>query len=56
MGKGWYDNRMRRGQTLVEYVLVLVLLLGAASVAGFMVRAVRAQAARTETLLGSDYP
>lgn len=56
VGEGWYDNRMRRGQTLVEYVLVLVLLLGAASAAGFMVRAVRAQAARTETLLGSDYP
>lgn len=56
MGRVCYDNRMRHGQTLVEYVLVLALLLGAATVAGFMVRAVRAQSARTDTLLGSDYP
>ncbi len=47
---------MRRGQTLVEYVLVLVLLLGAAAAAGLVVRAVRAQSARTAALLGSDYP
>lgn len=47
---------MRHGQTLVEYVLVLALLLGAASAAGLVVRAVRAQSARTDALLGSDYP
>jgi len=47
---------VRCGQTLVEYVLVFVLLLGAVAAAGFVVRAVRAQAARTHALLSSDYP
>ncbi|MEG1552769.1 MAG: hypothetical protein RR133_04070 [Kiritimatiellia bacterium] len=47
---------MKRGQTLVEYVLVLVLLLGAATAVGFVAKAVRAQSARTQLLLGSDYP
>ena len=51
-----YNDGMRRGQTLAEYVLVLVLLMGAAAAAGLVVRAVRAQSARTATLLGSDYP
>lgn len=47
---------MRSGQTMVEYILVLVALLGAALAAGFLIRAVDAQEARTETLLGSGYP
>ncbi len=51
-----YNAGMRTGQTMVEYVLVLVALLGAALAAGFLVRAVDAQEARTETLLGSGYP
>ena len=51
-----YNGAMRRGQTLVEYVLVLVLLMEAAAAPGLVVRAVRSQSARTATLLGSDYP
>lgn len=47
---------MKSGQTMVEYILVLVALLGAAVAAGFLVKAVNAQEARTETLLGSGYP
>ncbi len=35
---------------------MVALLLGAATVAGFVVRAVRAQSARSHTLLSSDYP
>ena len=41
---------------MVEYILVLVALLGAALAAGFLIRAVDAQEAWTETLLGSGYP
>ncbi len=51
-----YYIGMRCGQTLVEYILVLVLLLGAAAAAGWVVRAVRVQSARTSLLLGSDFP
>ena len=51
-----YNDGMRSGQTMVEYILVLVALLGAALAAGFLVKAVNAQEARTETLLGSGYP
>lgn len=47
---------MKSGQTMVEYILVLAALLGAALAAGFLIRAVDAQEARTETLLGSGYP
>ena len=51
-----YNDGMKSGQTMVEYILVLVALLGAALAAGFLIRAVDAQEARTETLLGSGYP
>lgn len=47
---------MRNGQAMVEYLLVLVALLGAAAAAGLLTQAIRAQEARTETLLGSGYP
>ncbi|MBR5590922.1 MAG: hypothetical protein IKW38_00110 [Kiritimatiellae bacterium] len=47
---------VRRGQTLVEYVLVLVLLMAAATATGFIVRAINRQHARTDTILGSHYP
>ncbi len=47
---------MKRGQTTVEYLLVMVLLMSAALLAGWLVRAVNAQHARTQLLLGSDYP
>lgn len=47
---------MRLGQTMVEYLLVLVLLLGAAAMAGWVVRAIHRQSDRTDALLGSDYP
>ncbi len=41
---------------MVEYILIFVLLLSAVAAAGFIVRAVNAQSARTQTLLTSDYP
>ena len=47
---------MKRGQTTVEYLLVMVLLMSAALLAGWLVRAVNTQHARTQLLLGSDYP
>ena len=52
----WYIISMRCGQTMVEYVLVLVLLMAAVTAAGWVVKAVRAQSERSETLLGSDFP
>ena len=52
----WYNARMRNGQAMVEYLLVLVALLGAAAAASLLTQAIRAQEARTETLLGSGYP
>lgn len=47
---------MRCGQTLVEYILVFVLLLGAVFAARYIHTAVRTHSARTAYLLGSDYP
>lgn len=51
-----YDGFMRRGQTLVEYVLVFVCLLAATVAAGFIVKALRKQHHRTTVVLGSHYP
>ncbi|MBQ9693739.1 MAG: hypothetical protein IJV69_03180 [Kiritimatiellae bacterium] len=51
-----YDKAMRNGQTLVEYILVLVLLMAAATAAGFIVKALNRQHHRTEVILGSHYP
>ncbi|MBR4317428.1 MAG: hypothetical protein IKT85_01600 [Kiritimatiellae bacterium] len=47
---------MQKGQTLVEYVLVLVLLMAAATAAGFIIKALNRQHHRTEVILGSHYP
>ena len=47
---------MRRGQTVVEYVLVFVCLLAATVAAGFIVKALRKQHHRTTVVLGSHYP
>ena len=51
-----YWAAMKRGQTTVEYLLVMVLLMSAALLTGWLVRAVNTQHARTQLLLGSDYP
>lgn len=47
---------MQKGQTLVEYVLVLVLLMAAATAAGFIIKALNRQHHRTEVILGAHYP
>lgn len=41
---------------MVEYVLVLVLLFVAATTTGWLIRAINAQANRTQLLLSSDFP
>ncbi len=46
----------KSGQTMVEYILVVVALFAAVSAAWYFVRMVRTQTARTETVLGSEYP
>lgn len=51
-----YFAAMKRGQTMVEYLLVMVLLMSAALSAGWITRAINAQRTRTQMLLGSDYP
>lgn len=51
-----YLAAMKRGQTMVEYLLVMVLLMSAALSAGWITRAINAQRTRTQMLLGSDYP
>lgn len=55
-GRLCYNVPMRCGQTMMEYILVFVLLMGAVAGVGYIVQAIRAQKARTETLLSSDYP
>lgn len=40
----------------MEYVIVLVLLMAAATAAGFIVRALNRQHERTKMVLGSHYP
>jgi hypothetical protein len=47
---------MKRGQTLVEYVLVVIALAAAVTATGFIVRAINRQHARSVTILSSDYP
>ena len=47
---------MRRGQTMLEYVLVLLALMGAAAASGLLIRAMDAQAERSKILLGSEFP
>lgn len=47
---------MKRGQTMVEYILVFVLLLTALTITHWLVRAVNRQTERSSILLGSEYP
>lgn len=47
---------MRRGQTMLEYVLVLAALLAVTAVTGLLLRASQKSAVRTERLVRSNYP
>ena len=48
--------RLRKGQTMTEYILVFAALLGVIAVSGFLLSAVVRTVERTESLVGSDYP
>lgn len=48
--------RSRRGQTAVEYLIAFCALLAAAAALTHVLRATRSCVARTERLVGSDYP
>jgi len=47
---------VKRGQTMVEYVIVLTALLGAIAALTCLVAGARKSVERTETLVSSDYP
>ena len=49
-------NRVRLGQAVVEYVLVVCAMLVVAVAMGWVVAAARRSAVRTEALVSSDYP
>jgi len=46
----------KRGQAMIEYVIVFVLLMGAAGVFAAFLYTVRQQSDRTLGLVASDYP
>ena len=46
----------KAGQTMVEYIIVFVILLGVVGALTFFVRAAKSSAARTTTLVTCDYP
>ncbi len=46
----------RRGQTIVEYILVFGALIAVVVALGFLLAATRQAVVRTERLVGSDYP
>ena len=46
----------RRGQTMVEYIMVLAAMLVVSVVMWHVVVAIRNSTARTERLVRSDYP
>ena len=46
----------KAGQTMVEYIIVFVILLGVVGALTFFVRAARSSAARTTTLVTCEYP
>ena len=48
--------RGRKGQTLVEYVLVFSALLAVVGSLTYLLGATRRAVVRTESLVGSDYP
>ena len=56
----WYNpdmkSRSRRGQTAVEYLIAFCALLVAAAALTHVLRATRGCVARTEKLVGADYP
>ncbi len=47
---------MRKGQSLLEYVLVLASLVVVVSILGFLVAGARSYGVRTESLVSSEYP
>ena len=47
---------MRKGQSLLEYVLVLASIAAVVSVLGFLVAGAAKYGARTERLVSSDCP
>ena len=47
---------MRKGQSLLEYVLALASLAAVASVLGFLVSGAVSFGVRTERLASSEYP
>ena len=49
-------RRGRRGQAALEYVLATCTVLAVVAAMGWMLMAARRSVARTETLVGSDYP
>lgn len=51
-----YNARMRKGQSLLEYVLVLASLAAVVSVLGFLVAGAVEYGARTERLVSADCP
>ena len=46
----------KAGQTMVEYIIVFVILLGVVGALTWFVRAAKSSAARTTTLVTCDYP
>jgi len=46
----------KAGQTMVEYIIVFVILLGVVGALTWFVRAASSSAARTTTLVTCDYP
>jgi hypothetical protein len=47
---------MRKGQTMIEYVLVLTALLGVVGVLWSLVGVVSRYSVRSEKLVSSEYP
>ena len=46
----------KAGQTMVEYIIVFVILLGVVGALTWFVRAAKSSAARTTTLVTCDFP
>ncbi len=56
MGKKSEKLRYKRGQAMVEYVIVLVALTSLISVMALLLRATRSQSERASELVSSEYP
>ena len=48
--------RMRKGQAMIEYVIVLAMMMVAVAAMTFLVRAARNSSNRTARLVASDSP